>query len=115
AVPAGNDQANGRAVVEGQGCAVHLVRDEHFGTQRVVDMHASREVLLDLSAPDLLHALVRAVEDDLDSAILHAGLGAQVAQSHASPARITDQALEEVRIFAAAVEAVVALDLLAAL
>src|SRR5690606_41612766 len=115
AVPAGNDQADGRAVVEVGGRAVHLVGDEHLGTQRVVDVHASREVLLDLNVSDLLDALVRTVENDLDAAVLHAGLGEQIAQSYAAPARIPDQTVKDVRIVSAAFETGVDLDLLAAL
>src|SRR5690606_17031242 len=64
---------------------------------------------------DLLDALVRTVENDLDAAVLHAGLGEQIAQSYAAPARIPDQTVKDVRIVSAAFETGVDLDLLAAL
>src|SRR5690606_39266638 len=91
-----------------------LVGDQDFRTQRILDMHAAPEALLDVRLANLLHALVGAIEDDLDTAVLDPGLEEQITQSHAAPARISDQALKEIRVVAAALEAGVDLDLVEA-
>src|SRR5207248_9835756 len=70
AVPAGDDEAQWKAVLRRQGPAVDRVGEQDLAARRLSDRKAALVVLVDPA----LHAAVHAGEHDVDRAGLHAGL-----------------------------------------
>ena len=64
-IPAGSNQAQGKAIGLGQGGAVHLVRQDVVAAHGVSKRHAAGEVLPHLDSPHLLLAGIGAKEDHL--------------------------------------------------
>ena len=89
-VPAGSNQAQGKAIGLGQGGAVHLVRQDVVAAHGISKRHAAGEVLPDLDSPHLLLARIGAKEDHLFGAAAHLGLLQERRQGRARPLGIAD-------------------------